>query len=299
MEFIPEEVQEETTAATAEKQIVPLADGYYWCHPVFAADTNKDGTPVDPVNIAVRVSFKAFETAPLGGDPMPCAPNCETASDTLIIVYGQGGKVYDMKKMDWRPATDADTEEAIAKLARVFPEWAAFETDDAAEKVAWFVTHLEEFSKCKCLCKISHSVSRKDGKTYANARICERKTQTADLGAISGKLTRSHKAILKSVMVKPKAKPEATAKVEAKPVESVPEMPSEAPAEGVGETQSSKAECWQYYCANHPDKGKTTGGWNNTIAAVKASRGKTTEAQFTAEDWGALLGRLMDEWVAF
>lgn len=300
--FIPEEAEtttETATAATGEQKYVPVQDGYYWCHPVMVRDTKQDGTPIDDTNIAIKVGFKPFQTAPLGGEGVPVDENAELASDTIVIVYGATGRIWDMKKGAWRAATDADTEEAVAKLARIFPEWAAYETDDPAEKIAWFITHLEEFQKCKCLCKISHSVGRTDGKTYANARLVERKEHTADTEAIAAKLTRRHKAIFGKVFGKANAKPVAGAKPSAPVSAPAAEMPPEAPSDEGGGLESTKAECWQYYCENHPDKGKTMGGWLNNIAEVKAARGKTSELQFTAADWGALMKKLCDMWPNF
>lgn len=304
-EFIPDEAREETAAASAaaEQKYAPIEDGYYWCRPIKVVDSKEDGTPLDDTNINIRVWFKAIETAPLGGDPMPVANNVEAASDTITLVYGAGGKVWDIKKSAWRPATDADTEETIAKMARIFPEWAAFETDDPSEKLAWFITHFEEFAKCRCLCKIRHSVSRADGKTYANARLVERKAAEANIKAIETKLTRSHKAILGKFMVKPETakKEEVTVKGESE-VAPTPapaaEMPPEAPGEGDA-TDTSKTDCWQYYCKNHPDHGKTTGGWHNVIAKVAKERGKTSEGQFGSADWKRVMDAMWAEWPEF
>lgn len=297
--FIPEEAEtttETATAATGEKEYAPIADGYYWCRPVKVTDAKKDGTPLDEVNIVIRVWFKAIETAPLGGDPMPVAENVELANNTITLVYGLGGRIYDTNKKVWRLATDADTEEAIAKMARIFPEWAAFETDDPSEKLAWFMTHFEDFAKCKCLCKISHSSH--DGVNYTNATLVERKKVEANIGAIKSKLTRGNKAVLAKFLVKPGTAKNAGSAPTAAPAPAA-EMPPEAPSDEGGGLESTKAECWQYFCENHPDKGKTMGAWLNMIAEVKAARGKASEAQFTAADWGVLMNKLCDMWPNF
>lgn len=296
--FIPEEAEtttETATAATGEKEYAPIADGYYWCRPVKVTDAKKDGTPLDEVNIVIRVWFKAIETAPLGGDPMPVAENVEAASNTITLVYGQGGKIYDMNKKAWRLATDADTEEAIAKMARIFPEWAAFETDDPSEKLAWFMTHFEDFAKCKCLCKISHSSH--DGVNYTNATLVERKKVEANIGAIKSKLTRGNKAVLAKFLVKPGTAKNAGIEPTPAPAPAA-EMPPEAPSEGEV-VETSKADCWQYYCKNHPDHGKSTGGWHNVIAKVAKERGKTGEGQFGDADWKCVMDAMWSEWPEF
>ena len=290
--FIPDEAETTTTTTTATDAKTPVADGYYWCNPVFATDTNRDGTPVDEHNIAVRITLKPVETAPLGGDGVPMDENCETATETIVIIYGEGGRVWDIPKATWRAATDADSEKQVAMLSRVFPAWAAFETDDPAEKIAWFVTHMDELRKCKVLCKMTNVTGKKDGKNYLNARICERTQKTVDMDALKAKLTRNQKAVLSKVMVKPSAS--APAKI----APSAPAMPPEAPSEN-GEKESSKAECWQYYCEAHPSKGKDQDGWRRAIADVMAAVGKSREAEFTARDWGTVYAALCAEWVTF
>lgn len=293
--FIPDEIAEEaanapadTTAESAES--VRMEPGYYRCHPVWAKDTKKDGTPVDANNIAVRIGFRPYETAAFGAEPEPCPMNAEIGNDTIILLYGPNGKVWDNAKHDWRPATDKDSEEAVAKMARIFPEWAAFETDDPAEKVAWFVTHIEEFRRCSCLCKLSHTVSRTDGKEYTNCTLVEERKHTADIGGISQRMTRNQRAVLSAVM---KKKPSAAAKAQTQrkavpapaPVPAPSDEPQDAP---ITVKQSSKAECWQLYCEVHPSKGRDQTAWQKIVGDRKRETGKPLDRDFSPEDWGAV-----------
>ena len=300
--FIPDEIAEEAANAPSDAtseaaESVRMEPGYYHCHPVWAKDTKKDGTPVDANNIAVRIGFRPYETAAFGAEPEPCPMNAEIGNDTIILLYGPNGKVWDNSKHDWRPATDKDSEEAVAKMARIFPEWAAFETDDPAEKVAWFVTHIEEFRRCSCLCKLSHTVSRTDGKEYTNCTLCEEKKHTADIGGISQRMTRNQRAVLSAVMKKPSAaakKP--TPSQTSKPVNAsahVPppsdDEPQTAPAPAPVDTPtSSKAECWQLYCEVHPSKGRDQTAWQKIIGDTKYRLGKSLERDFSPEEWGAV-----------
>ena len=69
--FIPDEIAEEAANAPADAtsetaESVRMEPGYYRCHPVWAKDTKKDGTPVDANNIAVRIGFRPYETAAFG-----------------------------------------------------------------------------------------------------------------------------------------------------------------------------------------------------------------------------------------
>lgn len=311
--FIPEDIDEGANApatAPAEEtaEAVRMEPGYYRCHPVWAKDTKKDGTPVDANNIAIRVGFRPYETAAFGAEPEPCPANAEIGNDTIILLYGPNGKVWDNSKHDWRPATDKDSEEAVAKMARIFPEWAAFETDDPAEKVAWFVTHIEEFRRCSCLCKLSHTVSRTDGKEYTNCTLCEEKKHTADIGGISQRMTRSQRAVLGAVMKKPSraaspAPAPAPAPTPKKPALANASAPTDKmpPPDDAAATKrsSSKSECWQYYCTYHPSRGRDQSDWQATVAAIKSAVGKSLERDFSPEDWGRLLTELEDKWVNF
>lgn len=289
--FIPEDIDEAAVAqadATATEEAVRMDTGYYKCHPVWAKDTKKDGTPVDANNIAIRIGFRPYETAAFGTEPEPCPANAEIGTDTIVLLYGPNGKVWDNTSRAWRQATDKDSEEAVAKMARIFPEWAAFETDDPAEKVAWFVTHIEEFRKCSCLCKLTHTTG-KDGKEYTNCSICEEKRHTADIGGIAQRMTRNQKAVLNAVMKKPSAKPKTKAtspSPEPIPPDEEPQPTPSASDASHPVRESSKAECWQLYCQIEGSSGRNQTQWQKIVGDTKKRLGKSLERDFTSEDWG-------------
>lgn len=176
----------------------PIADGYYRARPAFAAVDEKDAE-----NFAIRIGWKAYQTAPVGGAaPEPVPEDVEIVFNSEVLIYGPNGQIYDFDARNLRTATMKDTQNALARMARLFPAWAAFRPSakDDQEFLSWFVDHIEEFRECDALIKVTHST--KDGRTFTNCRIVEprkKPQKMVDRAALAAKYGKAAKAALKGV----------------------------------------------------------------------------------------------------